>query len=77
MTSTQTRPRTDAAPPRPVRPAGKTPLYKRDRPLWMLLPGGVERTEEEFRRLYESAGFRLTRTIPTAGDLFVVEGVPA
>ena len=41
MTSTQTRPRTDAPPPRPVRPAGKTPLYKRERPLWMLLPGGV------------------------------------
>ena len=40
----------------------------------LLLPGGVERTEDEFRRLYEQAGFRLTRIVPTEGDLSVVEG---
>ncbi|SBN62507.1 multiple sugar transport system permease protein [Curtobacterium sp. 9128] len=39
MTATQTRP--PAATDRPVRPHGKTPLYKKERPLWMLLPGGV------------------------------------
>ena len=61
-----------------VLPPGDAPSFGKLMDLnMMLLPGGVERTEEEFRRLYESAGFRLTRTIPTAGDLFVVEGVPA
>jgi hypothetical protein len=39
-----------------------------------LLPGGVERTEDEFRRLYEGAGFRLTRIVPAQGDLSVIEG---
>lgn len=39
MTATQTRP--PAATDRPVRPHGKTPLYKKERPLWMLLPGGI------------------------------------
>ncbi|WIE65713.1 sugar ABC transporter permease [Curtobacterium sp. MCLR17_036] len=41
MTSTQTRPRTDRTPAPQVRPHGTTPLYKKERPLWMLLPGGV------------------------------------
>jgi len=42
MTTTQTKPSTrrpDAH--QPVRPHGTTPLYKRERPLWMLLPGGL------------------------------------
>ncbi len=41
----------------------------------LLLPGGVERTAEEFSRLYEGAGFRLNRIVPTGGDLSVIEGV--
>jgi hypothetical protein len=40
----------------------------------LLLPGGVERTEAEFRRLFEEAGFRLSRIVPTQGDLSVVVG---
>jgi hypothetical protein len=36
---------------------------------------GVERTEDEFRELYASAGFRLTRVL-SAGRLSIVEGVP-
>ena len=28
-------------------------------------PGGQERTEEEYRDLYDKAGFRLTRVVPT------------
>jgi hypothetical protein len=31
----------------------------------MVLPGGMERTEDEFRQLFETAGFRLTRIVPT------------
>ena len=40
-------------------------------------PGGQERTEEEYRALYEKAGFRLTRVVPTKSPASVVEGVPA
>jgi hypothetical protein len=40
----------------------------------LLLPGGVERTEAEFQRLFDASGFRLTRVVPTAGGLSVVEG---
>ena len=39
----------------------------------LLLPGGKERTEAEFARLFEGAGFKLTRVVPTKGALFVVE----
>ena len=35
------------------------------------------RTEAEYRRLVAARGFRLTRVAPTAGDVSVVEGVPA
>ena len=40
----------------------------------LLLPGGKERTEAEFSKLFEGAGFKLTRVVPTKGALFVVEG---
>ncbi len=43
----------------------------------LIMPGGVERTEEEFRRLYEGAGFRLSRVVPAQDDLSVIEGFPA
>jgi hypothetical protein len=41
------------------------------------MAGGLERTETEHRRLFAGHGFRLTRVVPTAGDVSVVEGVPA
>ena len=40
----------------------------------LLLPGGKERTEAEFAKLFEGAGFKLTRVVPTKGALWVVEG---
>jgi hypothetical protein len=40
----------------------------------MVLLGGVERTEAEYRRLFAAHGFRLTRVVPAAGDVSVVEG---
>jgi O-methyltransferase/methyltransferase family protein len=43
----------------------------------MALPGGRERTEEEFRKLFAAAGLKLTRIVPTNAPLWVVEGVPA
>src|SRR4029077_16244253 len=43
----------------------------------MSVTGGSERTAAEYRRLFAAHGFRLTRVVPTAGDISVVEGVPA
>jgi len=58
-----------------VLPPGDTPSFGKLLDLNMLLlPGGVERTEAVFRRLFEGAGFRLSRIVPTEGDLSVIEG---
>ena len=43
----------------------------------MVVAGGLERTEAEYRQLFAAHGFRLTRVVPTAGDVSVIEGVPA
>lgn len=40
----------------------------------LLLPGGRERTAEEFASLFAKSGFELTRVIPTASPLSVIEG---
>jgi hypothetical protein len=41
----------------------------------MLIPGGQERTEQEFRELYDRAGFELMRIVPTSKEVSVVEGL--
>ena len=43
----------------------------------MVAADGLERTEAEYRRLFADHGFRVTRVVPTAGEISVVEGVPA
>jgi hypothetical protein len=43
----------------------------------MVLLGGRERTEVEYRRLFATHGFRLTRVVRTAEDVSVIEGRPA
>jgi ubiquinone/menaquinone biosynthesis C-methylase UbiE len=43
----------------------------------LVMTGGKERTEEEFRQLYESAGFKLTRIVATESPFSVIEGVKA
>lgn len=40
----------------------------------MTIPGGLERTEAEFRKLFEAAGFRLARIVPTKTWVSVIEG---
>jgi ubiquinone/menaquinone biosynthesis C-methylase UbiE len=40
----------------------------------MVLPGGMERTGEEYRLLFEAAGFRLTRIVETRTWVSVIEG---
>jgi hypothetical protein len=43
----------------------------------LALPGGRERSEQEYRDLFARAGFRLTRIVPTQSPQSVIEGVPA
>jgi len=43
----------------------------------LVMTGGRERTAEEFRRLYEDSGFKLTRIVPTESPFSVIEGVKA
>jgi len=42
--------------------------------LMMLLVGGRERTEEEFRELFQQAGLKLVKVVPTHSVLSIVEG---
>jgi len=39
------------------------------------LPGGRERSADEFRALFAGAGFEMTRVVPTKSPLSVVEAV--
>jgi len=39
-------------------------------------PGGEERTASQYRTLLEPAGFRMTRVVPTASPVSVVEAMP-
>jgi len=41
----------------------------------LLLPGGRERTADEFRSLFERSGFQMTKVVPTKSPLSVVEAV--
>jgi hypothetical protein len=59
-----------------VVPASNEPHFSKFIDLNMLvMTGGRERTEEEFRALYKTAGFRLTRVVPTDSPFSVIEGV--
>jgi O-methyltransferase len=57
-----------------VLPAGNTPAFGKVVDLEMLvMPGGRERTEQEFRALFARARFELVRIVPTASPLSVIE----
>jgi len=59
-----------------VIPPGNDPFAGKFLDLVMLLiPGGRERTEQEYRLLFEKAGFELTRIVPTRTEMSIVEGV--
>jgi hypothetical protein len=60
-----------------VIPPGREPHFGKFIDLNMLvMTGGLERTEEEFRRLLEASGFRLVRVISTDSPISIVEAVP-
>ena len=43
----------------------------------LLMPGGRERTEQEFRALFAAARFKLNRIVPTRAAIKIIEGLPA
>lgn len=61
----------------PVVPPGNVPHYGKllDLEMLVLTPRGRERTKMEFTRLLRSAGFRLSRVVPTKSPLSIVEAV--
>jgi hypothetical protein len=60
-----------------VVPAGNEPSLSKDFDMTMMtFPGGVERTESEFRSLFKQAGFELTSVTSTTTMVGVVEGKP-
>ncbi|MDA0206897.1 MAG: methyltransferase [Acidobacteria bacterium] len=60
-----------------VVPAGNEPSPAKEFDMAMLIyPGGMERTEAEYRSLFAAAGFELVGVTPTASPVSVVEGRP-
>ena len=60
-----------------VIPAGNQPFYHKLSDLNMLvMTGGRERTEAEYRMLFEAAGFRLNRIASTPIGTAVLEAIP-
>lgn len=61
-----------------VIPPGNDPGFAKLLDLNMLvIPGGKERTEGEYRELFSAAGFRLAQITPTRAEVSVIEGRPA
>lgn len=58
----------------PDNPADFTPWKDLE---MLLMPGGRERTEAEFRDLLSRAGFRLTQVISTQSPISILEALPA
>jgi len=57
---------------------GNEPSFAKDMDITMLVfPGGAERTQEEYRFLFEQAGFQFKQVTRTASEICIVEGVPA
>lgn len=60
-----------------VVPEGNEPhLSKFADLIMMIMTGGRERTESEWRALFAAGGFRLTRIIQTQSPVSIIEGVP-
>ena len=57
-----------------VIPPGNEPFGGKFLDLVMLLiPGGKERTEIEYRELFGKAGFEITRIVPTGTEVSILE----
>ena len=60
-----------------VIPPGNQPFMGKliDLNMLVMTDGGRERTEAEYRALFEKAGFKLTRIVPTQDDVSIIEGI--
>ncbi|MCC5669506.1 acetylserotonin O-methyltransferase [Nostoc sp. CHAB 5784] len=60
-----------------VIPTGNEPFFGKIHDINLMIAGdsGQERTENDFRKLYDMSGFKLTRIIPTQSLGSIVEGV--
>lgn len=59
-----------------VVPPGNEPSFGKLIDINMLvMPGGKERTADEYQALYTAAGFKLSRIVPTTGAMSLIEGV--
>jgi len=57
-------------------PAGEQASFSKVLDLNMLvMNGGCERTAKEFREIFDAAGLKMTRIIPTLSPLSVLEAV--
>lgn len=57
-------------------PSGNEPSVAKLLDLEMLvITGGRERTEAEYKEIFESSGFKLTRIIPTKENVCIIEGI--
>jgi len=56
---------------------GPTPAKLLDIEMLVMTVGGKERTEQEFRELFAACGLLLSRIVPTARPISVIEAVPA
>ena len=55
---------------------GNAPDFGKVIDLEMLaMPGGRERTADEFRALFANTGFSMTRIVPTQSPLSIVEAI--
>ena len=61
---------------RVVAPPNQGPEAKFDDLVMHVLPGGMERTLDEFAALFAAAGFRLTNSIPTGTRMNLIEAEP-
>ena len=60
-----------------VPPPGQSHVSKLVDLEMLALPGGVERTVDEYQELFEQAGLELAKVVPTEGFFSIIEGVPA
>ncbi len=60
-----------------LRPGRETSIQKFIDLQLMLLSPGQERTEAQYRKIFEAAGFTLMRIVPTASPYSILEGIAA
>ncbi len=60
-----------------VIPPGNLPFFGKLQDINMLIMshGGCERTQVEYQKLFECAGFKLTNIFPTEADTKIIEGI--